>query len=152
MTASSDKVGRRTAPHRRDFVRFVAMPTRWADNDAYGHVNNVQYYAFFDTAVNQSLMAAGLLDLAESRVVGLVVETSCTYFSSVAFPDLLDVGMVVERIGTSSLTYRLGIFRAGHDAAAAEGRFTHVYVDRTSQTPVPVPAAIRAYAGRMVLP
>ncbi|MBN9454319.1 MAG: acyl-CoA thioesterase [Bosea sp.] len=128
---------------RADFRVFRAIPTRWHDNDAYGHVNNVVYYGWFDTAVNAWLIENGFLDLAGSEIVGLVVETGCTYFESVAFPETVEVGIAVERLGNSSVTYRIGIFRQGGEQAAAQGRFTHVYVERASRTPVPIPAPLR---------
>lgn len=139
-------------PSRNQFRAFWPIATRWADNDVYGHVNNVQYYAFFDTAVNGALVREGLLDIDGSPIVGLVVETTCTYFRSVAFPDLLEVGLAIERIGSSSLTYRLAVFRSGEADAAAAGRFVHVYVDRKSQRPVPLPAPLRRYAEGLVIP
>lgn len=128
---------------RADFRVFRAIPTRWHDNDAYGHVNNVVYYGWFDTAVNAWLIEGGFLDLAGSDVVGLVVETGCTYFESVAFPETVEAGIAVERLGNSSVTYRIGIFRQGGAQAAAQGRFTHVYVERAGQKPVPIPAPLR---------
>lgn len=129
---------------RSDFRVFRAIPTRWHDNDAYGHVNNVVYYAWFDTAVNAWLVEGGFLDVSDSEAIGLVVETTCTYFESVAFPEIVEAGIVVERLGSSSVTYRIGIFRQGSELAAAQGRFTHVYVTRASQKPVPIPAPLRA--------
>lgn len=129
---------------RADFRVFRAIPTRWHDNDAYGHVNNVVYYGWFDTAVNAWLIENGFLDLAGSEIVGLVAETGCTYFESVAFPETVEAGIAVERLGNSSVTYRIGIFRQGGEQAAAQGRFTHVYVERASQKSVPIPAPLRA--------
>lgn len=129
---------------RADFRVFRAIPTRWHDNDAYGHVNNVVYYGWFDTAVNAWLIENGFLDLAGSEIVGLVAETGCIYFESVAFPETVEAGIAVERLGNSSVTYRIGIFRRGGEQAAAQGRFTHVYVARASQKPVPIPAPLRA--------
>ncbi len=129
---------------RADFRIFRAIPTRWHDNDVYGHVNNVVYYGWFDTAVNAWLIENGFLDPATSEIVGLVVETGCSYFESVAFPETVEAGIAVERLGTSSVTYRIGIFRQGSEQAAAQGRFTHVYVARASQKPVPIPAPLRA--------
>ena len=129
---------------RADFRVFRAIPTRWHDNDAFGHVNNVVYYGWFDTAVNAWLIENGFLDLAGSEIVGLVAETRCTYFESVAFPETVEAGIAVERLGNSSVTYRIGIFRQGGGQAAAQGRFTHVYVERASQKPVPIPAPLRA--------
>lgn len=129
---------------RGDFRIFRAIPTRWHDNDVYGHVNNVVYYGWFDTVVNAWLIEGGFLDPAGSETVGLVVETACTYFESVAFPETVEVGVAVDRLGNSSVTYRIGIFRQGSVQAAAQGRFTHVYVERASQKPVPIPAPLRA--------
>ncbi len=128
---------------RSDFGHFRPIATRWADNDVYGHVNNVTYYAWFDTAVNGWLIDQGLLDPATSPVIALVVETACAYFESVSFPEVVDIGLGVERLGRSSITYRLGVFRAGSNAAAAQGRFTHVHVDRQSRRPVPIPEQAR---------
>ena len=127
-----------TPPDRSAFPAFVPVPTRWNDNDAYGHVNNVVYYAFFDTAVNRWLIDAGLLDVETAETIGLVVRTECDYFESVAFPDAVEVGVAVERLGTSSVTYRLGVFAEGEPSARAAGRFTHVYVDRESRQPRPL--------------
>jgi len=126
------------------FGVFRSIPTRWADNDVYGHVNNVVYHSWFDTAVNAWLVERGFLDIAGSAVVGLVVETTCSYFESVAFPETVALGLGVERLGTSSVTYRIGVFRQGGERAAAQGRFTHVYVDRATQRPVPIPQDLRA--------
>ncbi len=119
------------------------MDTRWHDNDVFGHVNNVVYYAYFDTAVNRHLMDAGLLDPKTSAIVGLVAETGCTYFESMAYPERLEVGMAVVRLGRSSVTYRLGLFRADGEQCAALCRYTHVYVDRASSKAVEIPEANR---------
>jgi acyl-CoA thioester hydrolase len=128
---------------RANFSHFRPIATRWADNDVYGHVNNVIYYNWFDTAVNGWLIDQGLLDPVTSPVIALVVETGCAYFESVSFPETVEIGLGVERLGRSSVTYRLGVFRAGSDAAAAQGRFTHVHVDRHSRRPVPIPEQAR---------
>ncbi len=141
--------GRTTRPDRHAYPVFVPLATRWMDNDVYGHVNNVVYYSYFDTAVNGLLIEAGVLDPARSDVVGLVVETRCTYFESVAFPDRLEIGVRVERVGRSSVQYDIAVFREGATLAAARGAFTHVYVDRASQTPVPIPEATRAVLERL---
>lgn len=129
---------------RGDFKLFRTIPTRWMDNDVFGHVNNVVYYSWFDTAVNAWLVEQGHLDVTGSEVVGLVAETGCTYFESVAFPETVEAGLAVERLGRSSVTYRIGIFREGAEQAAAQGRFTHVYVERAAQKPVPIPEKLRA--------
>lgn len=134
----------RTPPAARDaFAHFTAIDTRWSDNDAYRHVNNVVYYGFFDTAVNRLLIEAGALDLEASPAVGLVVETQCRYFAPISFPDRVHVGLRVARLGGSSIRYELGVFRNDEASASAEGHFVHVYVDRASNRPVPVPAAVR---------
>ncbi len=134
----------RPPPRPRSAYRaWRTIPTRWADNDAYGHVNNVVHYAWFDTAVNAWLVDAGLLDIAQGDTIGLVVETRCAYFAPLSFPESAEVGMAIERLGTSSVTYRLGIFAAGQDEAAAEGEFAHVYVDRANRKPKALPDAWR---------
>ena len=113
--------------------------TRWADNDAYGHVNNTVYYGWFDTAVNAWLIEAGLLDVLNGDPIGLVVETGCRYARPLAYPEPVEIGLAVEKLGRSSVEYRLGVFAKGADEAAAEGRFVHVYVDRESRRPVELP-------------
>ena len=135
---------RRPEPRGRDDYRhFARIATRWGDNDAYGHVNNTIYYEWFDTAVNQWLVAQGLLDIARSDPIGLVAETSCAYFAPLAFPGEVEVGIAVERLGTSSVTYRIGVFGDGATEPAAQGYFTHVYVGRASRRPVALPEAWR---------
>lgn len=131
------------ADTRAAYPHFHEIATRWMDNDFYGHVNNVIYYSYFDTAVNQYLISQGALDPARSEVIGLVVETQCRYFSSVAFPDTVHVGVRVAHIGNSSVRYELGIFRNDEDVASAQGHFVHVYVDRASNRPVPLPEPYR---------
>ena len=140
MTASSE---RPTAKVRKDYARFVAITTRWMDNDVYGHLNNVVYYSFFDTAVNQLLIEAGVLDFAAGEVIGLVVETQCRYAQPIAFPDKVTAGVRVARLGNSSVRYEVGLFRGDDDAASADGHFVHVYVDRESRRPVSLPADLR---------
>ena len=135
---------RPTRPDRSAFRLFRPIATRWMDNDAYGHVNNVHYYSYFDSAVNGWLVEQGLLAITESPVIGLVVESGCTYFESVAFPDSLEAGIAVAHLGRSSVRYRIGIFRVGAEQAAAQGHFVHVYVDRATRRPVEIPAAVRA--------
>jgi len=142
---------RRGPPDRAAFARFVAIATRWSDNDAYGHLNNVVYYSLFDTAVNAILIEAGLLDPTTSPIVGLVVETSCRYYSSLAYPDLAEVGVAVDHLGRSSVRYRLGVFKAGEPFAAAAGRFTHVYVDRQTNRPFPIPDGHRELMETLVV-
>jgi acyl-CoA thioester hydrolase len=136
---------------REAYAHFMPLATRWMDNDVYGHVNNVQYYSYFDTAVNHYLIKSGWLDIHGGEVVGLVVETRCSYAASVAFPDELDVGLRVEKIGNSSVRYGIAIFRRGEDLAAAEGHFIHVYVGRQSNAPVRVPDALREVLAPLVV-
>lgn len=117
---------------------------RWSDNDAYGHVNNTIYYQWFDSAVNALLVETELLDIANGDPIGLVVETGCSYFAPLSFPGDVDVGIAVDRLGGSSVTYRIGIFAAGAAEPAAQGHFTHVYVGRDSRRPVPLPEEWRS--------
>jgi acyl-CoA thioester hydrolase len=135
---------------RADLRHFTTIQTRWQDNDVFGHVNNVVYYAWFDTAVNGWLIDRGLLDPAASSIIGLVVETGCSYAESVAFPEPVSIGIAIDRLGSSSVRYRIGVFREHGDLAIAQGHFTHVYVDRASQRPVPIPDAIRAAMARLL--
>ena len=133
------------ARRKRDEYRHCRTITlRWADNDAYGHVNNTVHYSWFDSAVNQWLIENGMLDIVAGDPIGLVVETGCRYFEPLAYPGEVDVLLAVDRIGSTSVTYRLGIFAAGSEVPAAEGHFTHVYVDRQSRRPVSLPAMWRA--------
>lgn len=135
----------RPDPDTRDrYGHFLAIPTRWMDNDAYHHVNNVVYYSWFDTVVNGYLIGRGALEIATSRVIGLVVETHCQYYSPIAFPDLAHAGLRVARIGSSSVRYEIGIFRNDEPRAAAQGYFVHVYVDRETTRPVALPQRLRA--------
>ncbi|WP_448585554.1 acyl-CoA thioesterase [Thermaurantiacus sp.] len=134
---------------RQAYRSFRSIPTRWSDNDVYGHVNNVVYYSWFDTAVNAWLVEAGLLDIAEGPIIGLVVETGCRYASSLAFPQMVEAGLAVARVGSSSVTWQVGLFAAGASEAAAEGFFVHVYVDRVARRPVPLPEAWRAALDRL---
>ncbi|MBF6172434.1 acyl-CoA thioesterase [Nocardia blacklockiae] len=128
------------------------MPTRWADNDHYGHVNNVTYYSYFDTAVNAWLMDATGTDIRALPAIGVVAQTSCRYLGSLSFPDRLRVGLRIERLGRSSITYDLAIFREDGEALelAATGSFVHVYVDEATRQPVEIPAVIRSAAARLV--
>jgi acyl-CoA thioester hydrolase len=135
-----------TAPEdlrRADFRVLRAVPTRWADEDSYGHVNNVVHYALFDTAVNGWLIEASGCDIRALPAVGLVVETGCRYFAELRFPEVVTAGIGLERLGTSSVVYRLALFGTA-DRPAAVGRFVHVYVDRAGRRPTPVPPQIRA--------
>ncbi|QRG04790.1 acyl-CoA thioesterase [Xanthobacter dioxanivorans] len=143
--AGRPAVSERAAPHRRaDYRHFRKITTRWMDNDVYRHVNNVVYYSFFDTAVGHYLIEAGALDIETSPVIGLVAETRCQYFSSLSFPSLVHAGLRVGRLGTSSARYEIGLFRDDDDLACAQGHFIHVYVDRATNRPVPLPEKLRA--------
>ena len=140
----SDRERRARPLPRSAFRRFVPLTTRWADNDAYGHLNNVVYLSLFDTAVNSVLIDAGALDLASSEVIGFVVETRCNYFEPLAFPQALEAGLRVVRIGASSVRYDIGVFAAGAPRTAARGRFVHVYVDRRTRRPRALPDRLLA--------
>ena len=142
---------RPSAHTRSQYRHFLPIQTRWSDNDAYGHVNNVVYYSWFDTVVNEYLIAAGALDIQASTVVGLVVETQCNYFSELAFPQRVDAGLRVAHAGRSSVRYELALFGALGDTASAQGHFIHVYVDRASRRPVPLPPALRAAVERLCI-
>lgn len=143
----------RPLPDARDrYVDFVTITTRWSDNDAYRHVNNVVYYAFFDTAVNQFMLREGVLDLEAGSTISLVVDTACTFFSPVSYPDVVHCGLRVVHLGSSSVRYEIGVFR-NHDAfASARGHYVHVCCDRTTMSPVAMPARLRAALARLALP
>ena len=128
----SNETARPGPPTRNEFVVWRRATTRWTDDDAYGHMNNATYYELIDTAVNAHLFEATGVNVRRLSAIGVVAETSCRYFREIGFPDPVDTGMVVDRVGTSSVTYRVGLFQGGSDRAAAEGRLVHVYVDRSS--------------------
>lgn len=131
-------------PHSRsDYKTYRAIPTRWMDNDAYGHVNNVVYYSWFDTAVNAFLIEQGALDVSRGDVIGLVVETHCNFFSPLAFPETVDAGIRVGHLGRSSVRYEIGMFARGEARASAQGHFVHVYVDRISRRPLALPEKLK---------
>ncbi|MEM9530514.1 MAG: thioesterase family protein [Pseudomonadota bacterium] len=129
---------------RDDFAYFLRLQTRWMDNDVYHHVNNVNYYSYFDTVVNHYLMAHGDLDFRTSEVIGVVINSSCTYYKPLAFPDEIDAGLTVRHLGTTSVRYGVGIFRAGEDEPAAEGDFVHVFVTRRDMQKILIPGNMRA--------
>ena len=133
-----------TLPARNDYREFIGITTRWHDNDIYGHVNNVIYYAWFDTAVNQYLLEQDVLDPHGGETIGLVVETQCRYFDSVVFPDRITAGIRVAHLGNSSVRYEIGLFKNDADSACAAGHFVHVYVDSTSRRPVALPDQLRS--------
>jgi acyl-CoA thioester hydrolase len=131
-------------PRRADFRVLRPVPTRWMDNDHYGHVNNVAYYSYFDTAVNGFLIEASGTDVRELPAIGIVAESGCQFLQAASFPDIIHAGLAVERLGTSSVVYRIALFRNGDETPCAVGRFVHVYVDRITRRPVPIPPAIRS--------
>lgn len=146
MSAEAGKAGtEREGPLTIDgFRHILPITTRWMDMDIYGHVNNVVYYSYFDTVVNEQLIRAGLLDPQASPVIGLVVETRCVYFRSLTFPEPVRAGLKVTKLGSSSVRYRIALFQGEEQGAAAQGDFVHVYVERKTQRPVPVPEPVRA--------
>ena len=134
----------------RDYYRhFLTIPTRWMDNDVYGHVNNVVYYSFFDTVVNKFLIEQSQLDYSKGSVVGLVVETKCQYFAPIAFPDVVVAGIRVAHIGTASVRYEIGLFKNDEDNPAAEGHFVHVYVTRSGNKPTPLSTQMRSVLAKI---
>lgn len=143
---------RPTAIARSAYRHFLPITTRWMDNDVYGHVNNVVYYSYFDTVVNEYLIRAGALDVEHGTTIGLVVETQCNYFSPLVFPERVDAGLRVARLGSSSVRYEVGLFREGESQPAAQGHFVHVYVERATRRPVSVlPDALRAALAPLVV-
>jgi acyl-CoA thioester hydrolase len=135
---------RAEAPSRSAYRVFRPITTRWSDNDIYGHINNVEYYAFFDTVVNGHLIERGVLNIDTPSTIGLVAETRCNYFAPLAFPEEIEGGLRVDRIGTSSVQYGVAIIRQGNATAAAAGHFIHVYVDHITRHPAPIPDDLRA--------
>ncbi len=142
--------GREVPETRVRYLHFLTVPTRWMDNDVYGHVNNVVYYSYFDTVVNGYLISSGALDIEKSPVIGLVVETQCRFFKSITFPDAVHAGLRVARLGSSSVRYEIGIFRNDEETAAAQGHFVHVYVDREGRRPTTLPPEMRTALERVL--
>ena len=134
---------------RRTYPHFELLPTRWLDNDAYGHVNNVVYYALFDTVINRWLIEEGGLDIHGGDVLGVCAESHCSYHQGFSFPETVEAGLRVTELRTRSVRYEIGIFREGAEEAAAEGWFVHVFVERVSRTPTPIPEGIRAALERL---
>jgi acyl-CoA thioester hydrolase len=134
---------------RSDYRHFRHITTRWADNDAYGHVNNVIYYSWFDTVVNAHLVEEGVLDIEHGSTIGLVVETQCHYFAPLAFPQRVEAGLRVGRVGGTSVRYEVGLFAEGAALTAAHGHFIHVYVDRATRRPVPLPGPLQTVLQRL---
>ena len=150
-TPSAAPAARPAPQDRSQFRVFRTIGTRWADNDVYGHVNNVVYYSWFDTAVNGYLIEQGALDIHDGSTIGLVIETQCNYFASLAFPQNVEAGLRVTKLGTSSVRYEIGLFAEGEPMTAALGHFVHVYVDRDSRRPVDLPPALRSALNRLLL-
>ncbi|MFM9942442.1 MAG: acyl-CoA thioesterase [Hyphomicrobiaceae bacterium] len=146
MKPEKTPVGRRA-----DYRHFMPLQTRWMDNDLYGHVNNVVYYSYFDTLLNRYLIDHGGLDIHDGPVIGIAVETLCRFHKSFAYPETIDGGLRVGRLGTSSVRYEIGLFAAGEEMARAEGHFVHVFVERATHRPTPIPDAIRAALARIAL-
>ena len=135
---------------RSAYKVFRTISTRWMDNDAYGHVNNVVYYSWFDTAVNAHLIEQGVLDIEHGSTIGLVIETQCNYFEPLAFPQAVDAGIRVARLGHSSVRYEVGLFAQGAPLSAARGHFIHVYVDRATRRPTPLPLPLKTVLEKLV--
>lgn len=129
--------------YRENYISFSNITTRWSDNDIYGHVNNVTYYAYFDTAANNYLIEKAGLDIESSSIIGLVVNSGCNYNSAIAYPDKIDAGLRVDKLGNSSVQYGIAIFKSGKNEAAAHGHFVHVFVDRETNKSVPIPEKMR---------
>ena len=138
------------APSREDYRVFYPISTRWSDNDIYGHVNNVTYYSYFDTAANRYLIEEGGLDISDGSIVGYVVSSGCEYHAPVTYPEPIEAGLRVDRLGNSSVRYGLAIFREGGERAVAHGHFVHVFVDRAADKSVPIPAGLRAALERLL--
>ena len=139
-------------PRRADYPHVIVIPTRWMDNDIYGHVNNVVYYSYFDTVINRYLIGAGGLDIAGGPVIGIAAESHCRYRRPITFPTDIDAGLRVGKLGRSSVRYEIGLFAQGDDEVAAEGWFVHVFVDREARRPTPIPDGLRAALERLVVP
>ena len=136
---------------REDYLHLLEIPTRWADNDVYGHVNNVEYYAFFDTVINAWLIAEGGLDIHSGETIGLCAESHCTYAAALSFPETVTAGLRVEHLSSRSVRYEIGLFREGVDEPAATGWFVHVFVDRESRRAVEIPAGLRDALSRLMV-
>lgn len=134
---------------RAAYPHFLTIPTRWMDNDIYGHVNNVVYYSYFDTVINEYLISAGGLDIQGGGVIGVCAESTCRYRAALTFPDQIEAGLRVAHLGKSSVRYEIGLFKQGDDSAVAEGHFVHVFVERTVMKPLPIPDTIRAALERL---
>jgi acyl-CoA thioester hydrolase len=152
MEEGLERTVEREAPEVRERYRyFLNIPTRWMDNDVYGHVNNVVYYSYFDTVVNEYLIRAGVLEIEKSPVIGLVVETQCRYFAPITFPDEVHAGLRAARLGRSSVRYEIGLFKNDEASAAAQGHFVHVYVEREGRKATTLPQELRSALERILI-
>ena len=136
---------------RDRFPRFLTIPTRWMDNDIYGHVNNVVYYSYFDTVINEYLIREGGLDIHEGRVIGVCAESACQYKAAFVFPEAVEAGLRVAHLGNRAVRYEIGLFKEGREEAAAVGSFVHVFVERATMTAVPIPDGLRAALAKLVV-
>lgn len=136
-------MSRPTPPIREDYKHFLEIPTRWNDNDSYGHVNNAVYFYYIDTVVNSYLIDTGLMDIKNGKMIGFAVDTGCKFFSSIEYPDMVHAGLRVTKLGNSSVTYDIGLFRNDETTAAAQGYFVHVYVDEKTRRPVKISDKMR---------
>ncbi len=149
FTVKTNEIIKTTMPmkqipkHRADFSYFLPIQTRWSDNDIYGHVNNVTYYSYFDTAANALLIEKADFDIRYSPVIGLVVDSACSFFQELSYPEIIEVGVAISKLGNSSVQYDLAIFKQGHEVASAQGHFVHVFVDRQTRKSTPIPIKIR---------
>ncbi|MDV2440159.1 thioesterase family protein [Acinetobacter gerneri] len=132
-----------TIKTREQYHFLFPIQTRWADNDMYGHVNNVTYYSYFDTAANALLIQKAAFDLRNSKIIGLVVDSACSFLQELSYPEIIEVGVAIKKIGTTSLTYDLAIFKQGQNEASAQGHFVHVFVDRETRKSIPIPVEMR---------
>ncbi len=137
------------AETRERYAHFLAIPTRWMDNDIYGHVNNVVYYSYFDTVINEYLIRSGVLDIHAGSVIGIAVETHCQFHKPLVFPDVIDAGLRIGKLGNSSVRYEIGLFKQGESEPAATGYFVHVFVERANMRPVPMPTNTRSALARL---
>ena len=144
----SDKKPRET---RAAYKHFLDIPTRWMDNDIYGHVNNVVYYSYFDTVINKYLIEAGGLDIHDATTIGVCAESACKYHQGIAYPEVIAAGLRVGHLGNRAVRYEIGLFRAGQDQSAADGHFVHVWVERASMAPIPIPDGIRTALERITV-
>lgn len=146
-----DTMSQNQPTQRKDYKCFYPISTRWMDNDVYGHINNVTYYSYFDSTVNKYLIENTDLDITNSKIVGYVVNSSCNYLSSLSFPDEIEAGLRVNKIGNSSVTYGIGVFKKGESKVSAFGEFTHVFVNRSANKSTPIPAKIRGALEKLLI-